>query len=444
MIEKTVLAGNKPLESKKIPWYAVYIVILAMFGWMLVNMDSAFYVYSIPALMSTFHLTIVNIGTISLVAYTGVFIGLYIWGPILDYFGRKTVFQLTIAFVAIFSLLSAISWSALAFTGFRFGMGAGNGGEWPAGGTMITETVGKKFRGLAMGIMQGGFQIGYLIAAVISVALIPVYGFRSVFFVGVIPAILIVFARLKVKETSRYQKLKELRKAVKENDKVTIERLKDIARPEQVKKFTYGQLFGRDLRRRTTGLMIWSIGSGLSNSMVVLFMETYFMNSGFSYVTSALMYGIITGLSYFGYLSAGWISDYIGRRETLALYTILSALLFYLAIFPLKSLLTGIVSAGFVLWVLADAFWSGSYASIIAATTESYPTRARGTGSGLVLGTAWLSFAVASQLSSITIADYGYISAWLWWAIVPLVVASFGIFVMKRVPPRKDLEEIGI
>ena len=128
-------------------------------------------------------------------------VGAFIFGLLAERFGRKPVLMFDILFYSAMELATAFSTSIEMLLVFRALFGIGMGGEWGLGASLALESVPAKARGLVSGILQQGYAVGNLLAAVVFWTLYEYIGWRGMFIVGVAPALLVLYLRLGVKES---------------------------------------------------------------------------------------------------------------------------------------------------------------------------------------------------------------------------------------------------
>lgn len=152
-------------------------------------------------------------------------VGAFIFGLMADRYGRKRPMMINIIFYSIIEVLSGLAPSYAIFMLLRLLYGIGMGGEWGVGASLVMESVPTKKRGLLSGLLQEGYAFGFLLAAVAYYLVFPHFGWRMMFFIGGLPALLTLFIRSKVKETevwkvNRSANWKEYGNAVKKHWKL--------------------------------------------------------------------------------------------------------------------------------------------------------------------------------------------------------------------------------
>jgi SHS family lactate transporter-like MFS transporter len=135
-------------------------------------------------------------------------IGALIFGLMADRYGRRLPLMIDLVFFSIVEVLSGLAPSYWSFVLLRMLFGIGMGGEWGVGASLAMEKAPAKQRGLLSGLLQEGYAAGYLLAAVCALFVMPHWGWRPMFFIGGLPALLAVYVRLGVKESEVWQQTK--------------------------------------------------------------------------------------------------------------------------------------------------------------------------------------------------------------------------------------------
>src|ERR1700716_1500312 len=178
--------------------------LLAFLGVMFDAADFALFGAALPPIAKEFGLGPAQAGLLATVGLVGAFLGALFWGTISDYIGRRTAFAATIGIFSLFTGLVAASWNVLSLAVFRFISNFGLGGEVPVALTLTSEYSPSRIRGRMTGSMMAAFPTGLALAALVSLWLIPAYGWRAIFIAGMIPAVLLFFVRIYMPESVRY------------------------------------------------------------------------------------------------------------------------------------------------------------------------------------------------------------------------------------------------
>ncbi|PYV05754.1 MAG: MFS transporter [Acidobacteria bacterium] len=168
---------------------------------MLDGMDVTLYAMVIPALLREFHLSTSQAGALASVTLIASAAGGILFGFLADRAGRRSALMLSVAVYSVFTAACGLSRGVTELAAFRFLLGLGMGGEWATGAALVAETWRAEHRAKALGLMQSGFAVGYAVAALIAELVMPRWGWRVVFFVGVCPALLTLWIRRHVDES---------------------------------------------------------------------------------------------------------------------------------------------------------------------------------------------------------------------------------------------------
>jgi len=175
--------------------------IASFLGWTLDAFDFFVLVFVIPVIAREFHRPISDVAytiTITLVMRP---VGALIFGWMADVYGRRLPLLIDVIFYSIVEVLSGLAPSYGWFLFLRALYGIGMGGEWGVGASLAMEGVSSKRRGLMSGLLQEGYAFGYLLAAAAFFFIFPHYGWRALFNVGGLPALLTLFIRTRVPES---------------------------------------------------------------------------------------------------------------------------------------------------------------------------------------------------------------------------------------------------
>ena len=144
-------------------------------------------------------------------------LGALLFGIMADRYGRRLPLMLDLIFYSVIEVLSGLAPSYTTFLILRLLFGIGMGGEWGVGASLAMESVPAKWRGVLSGVLQEGYAFGYLLAALAYFVVFPRYGWRTMFFIGGLPALLSLFVRARVKESAAWheQRMAEWRSYVR-------------------------------------------------------------------------------------------------------------------------------------------------------------------------------------------------------------------------------------
>jgi MFS family permease len=377
----------------------------------------------------------------TLVTVGSVIIALTV-GPITDYFGRKNALTIVTAGAAISSGLMALAFHPIYIIFVRALSGFGYS-EQAVNTTYLSEIYGKERRGFFYGVIQGGWPIGVVLAVTINYFLLPYIGWRGVFAVATLPAVIIVLLRMRLKESPRFvymQQVRRLLKAGRKEEALALGKEHGID-VEQSSAFTYRQLFNPDSRKHTVFVALAYGMQWIAAPMYVILATTVLtQGKGLSFENSLLLLIVPNLVGFLGYVVLGYISDKVSRRNLVAACWVIAGVLWAIMILFAQDFLSVMI-----LFSASAFFEAGSYAPMFTYLAESYPTRMRGSGVaftnaigqvGGIIGSAAFGFLLASGLSVNN-------AAWLL-GLIPMVIAAVLILGARNVAPRTQLEAIAI
>ncbi len=190
--------GASPLALLRPHWR---VTLAAFLGWFLDAFDQVVLLLALPDIGRSLGATLTAMGLVITAQSVGRALGNTGWGWLADRYGRKLTFMAGVIWFALFSGLSGLAWSYAAMVVIQFLFGIGFGGEWTASATLLMETVPARTRPLASAFMMSGYEVGFFAAAVAQALILPHYGWRALFFIGIAPALLAIFIRIGISES---------------------------------------------------------------------------------------------------------------------------------------------------------------------------------------------------------------------------------------------------
>jgi SHS family lactate transporter-like MFS transporter len=175
--------------------------IACFLGWALDAFDFFILIFCVSAIATQFHTRVSAIAEAIFLTLAMRPIGAFLFGLMADRFGRRPTLMVDIIAYSVFELASAFAPSLKAFLIMRACFGIAMGGEWGVGAALAFETLPKEGRGFFSGLLQEGYVVGYLIAALVYGTLFPIFGWRGMFVIGALPAFLVIYIRTKVDES---------------------------------------------------------------------------------------------------------------------------------------------------------------------------------------------------------------------------------------------------
>ena len=359
------------------------ITLVATFGgWALDGMDVMVYSFVIPALIAAWHFSKGQAGLLGTAALLISAVGGWLAGLLADRFGRVRVLQITILWFAFFTFLSGFTnsfWQLLMTRGLQ---GLGCGGEWAVGSVLMGEAIRGQHRGKAVGTVQGGWAIGWGIAAICYTVLFSVLptatAWRAMFWIGILPALLLFYIRRNVPEPEVFSQTR--------------------ARAGEGSHFL--EIFSPALLKTTFLTALLATGAQGGYYAITTWLPTFLKTSrGLSVLnTGGYLFVVIVG-SFVGYMISAWLADRLGRKRTLILFAVCSFLTVTAYTFlPISNSLMLVL--GFPLGFFA----SGSFSPMGAFFTELFPSRLRGSGQGF-------SYNYGRAVGALFPTSVGYLSA---------------------------------
>jgi len=181
-------------------------LIASFLGWTLDAFDFFVLVFAVPTIAEEFHVDLPEIAKTIAVTLAFRPVGAFIFGLLADRYGRRLPLMLDLVFYSVVEVLSGLAPDYKTFLILRALFGIGMGGEWGVGASLVMEKVPPKWRGVLSGILQEGYAVGYLLAACCYFFVFPKWGWRPMFFIGGLPALLALFVRFKVKESAVWER----------------------------------------------------------------------------------------------------------------------------------------------------------------------------------------------------------------------------------------------
>src|SRR5437762_2693064 len=353
-------------------------------GWMLDAMDVMLYSLVLSHLMRDLGMGKGTAGALNSLTLLASAIGGIAFGFVADRVGRTRALMVSILVYSVASGACGLSRTIVQLAICRFILGLGMGGEWTTGAALIAETWRPEHRGKALGLMQSTWAIGEMLAIAVVALVLPSFGWRAVFFVGVLPAVIVFWIRRRVPESEIW---------LRQGQPTSAGSLRILWRPDLRRNaivatamnacamFGYWGLFtwipaylslpveqggrGLDLMKTTTWLLIMGIGKWL------------------------------------GYAWFGFFADSVGRRRTYVTYLIVAAALvplFGAARTPAWLLLLG---------PLVAFFGTGYFSGFSAIVSELFPTEIRATAMGLTYNIGRGVSAAAPAVVGLLAARFG-------------------------------------
>ena len=379
----------------------------AWLGWLLDGFDVMLYALVLGALIQDFGLSKTVAGLLGSLTLVASALGGVLFGVIADRWGRRPALMGSLLVYAVFTFACGLATNVWQLGVFRFILGLGMGGEWTSGAALVSETWPDAHRAKAMGLMQSAWSIGYAAAAVVVAIVLPRFGWRVVFFIGILPAFVALWIRRGIEESPEWTRSKPVRRDL-------VGPLRAIVSPAYV--------------HFTLLLTALSTATIFSYWGLNLWIPAYFSlpavdgGLGLTTRTSTVLVVLIQVGTFFGYVSFGYVADAIGRRRAFLSYLITGAVL--LLMFGQARGLVALAVLGSAAAFFATGVFSG-FGTVIA---ELYPTGIRATAQGFTYNVGRLGSAVAPFAIGSLAQTQGFGTAFALLAAVLLLGASTWIW----------------
>ena len=317
------------------------------------------YTFTIPALIAVWHITNAQAGLLATSALVISAFGGWIAGMLADRVGRARLLMIMIAWFAFFTFLSGFTNSFEQLLVVRGCQGFGFGGEWAAGSVLIGEVIRGADRGKAVGTVQSAWAFGWGAAAILATIIFQLLpqeiAWRALFFVGILPALLVFYIRTRVPEPAIFK-----------------------AAAQSAGRRGMFDIFRRALLPTTVLGAVLTTGAQGGYYAITTFLPTFLRTQRHLTVlgTGGYLAVIIVG-SWFGYIASAYLSDTIGRRKNFFMFAI-GSLLIRDRLYADGDFRPDHAGAGISLGFFASGIFSG----IGPVLTELFPTSVRGTGQG--------------------------------------------------------------
>lgn len=395
-------------------------------GWALDAMDVGLISFIMAALALHWDLSSTQTSWLASAGFIGMAIGASVGGLLADKLGRRQVFAATLLVYGLATGASAMATGLAMLIVLRFIIGLGLGAELPVASTLVSEFSPRRIRGRLVVILEAFWALGWIAAAVIGTFVVGASdsGWRWALLIGMVPAAYAAYVRLGLPESVRFLEARgrhsEAEEIVRsfedsaEKSGATVETAPPAAvetAPEDEKE----SLFSPRLRRRTAAFWTVWFCVNLSYYGAFIWIPSLLVADGFGLVKSFSFTLIITLAQLPGYAAAAWLIEVWGRRATLTVFLVGSALA--AGLYGWASTEVLIILAG----CLLSFFNLGAWGALYAIGPELYPPRLRGRGTGAAAGFGRLASIAAPLIVPPIVAAAG--APWLF----VLFAVSFAI-----------------
>ena len=278
------------------------VVVAAYLGWTLDAFDFFLMVFMFKDIATTFHVDVKNVVEATFLTLAARPIGAFIFGRLADRFGRKPTLMWNILAFSILEGASGFAPTLWSFLALRFLFGIAMGGEWGIGSALTFETIPTRARGVVSGLLQAGYPSGYFVASIATFFFYDSLGWRYMFLLGVVPAILVFFVRMGVDESPAF--------------------LEKRVRKEQSNLF---EVVGRNWKIALYAVILMTafnfFSHGSQDAYANLFLK---VQHGYNTHDAATVTAIMNIGAILGGIGFGWLSERIGRRRGIMIAAVLA------------------------------------------------------------------------------------------------------------------------
>lgn len=376
--------------------YSVTVLAICILGWAFDIYEQTIMQLVTPILIKEWGITPATIGIITTVSRWVGLIGTFLFPALADLYGRKPMLIASILSYSLFTGFTGFAGGWVSLLVFSSITRIALSGENPVGMVMVTETAPVKWRATALGGLVGGYPFGYMLCSLAALAVVPLWGWRSLYFLGIVPALLVLWVRIGVKESPRFEHVTKA--MVKEG----LRKRLDIFAP--VREYPRDMLIASLVY--FFYLFTWIGWSA--------WMPQFLANEKhLGFQTTAKFLSIWMFVAIFAYYICGWLCDLFGRRYVIPAFVLPASILLVV--------LAYLESPASLFWVglVTNFLITGSFGTGLGYTTELFPTQIRGTATGA-------AFAFGSGAGAFAPAILGMIAtSYSLSAGLPLLAFSF-------------------
>ena len=372
-------------------------------GWALDAFDAMLYSLVLAMLMRDLGMSKTTAGSLGTLTLLASGIGGVLFGFLADRIGRKHALMASILTYSVCSFASGLATSIGMLAIARFVLGLGMGGEWNTGATLVAETWPTEFRAKAISIVQSSWALGFAAAALVAGPVSRYYGWRAVFFVGILPALVTLWIQRKVPESEMW----------KERATFDAKRVSDTELPRLANSASASilDIFSPRFAKHTFALLFYNFFGMFAWWGLFTWLPPYLSlpveqgGRGFGVLGMTTLMVVLNLCGMFpGYASFGWVADHIGRRTAFLVYSLIAACLIplYAAARSQPWLL--------VVGTLVAFFGTGIFSGSGIMGSEIFPTAVR----ARALGFTYNGARTMSSLAPLVIGRVGQAKGLSW------------------------------
>ena len=391
-------------------------LLAASMGWALDAFDAMLYSLVLAMLMRDLGMSKTVAGSLGTLTLLASGIGGVLFGLAADRIGRKHALMASILTYSVCSFASGLATSIAMLAVARFVLGLGMGGEWNTGATLVAESWPNEFRAKAISIVQSSWALGFAAAALVAGPVARYYGWRAVFFVGILPALITLWIQRSVPESAMWS---ERSAGMGEGTSPLLPKSGGSGAPESpasgqndgIRYVATSAIFRAPYVKHTFALLLFNFFGMFAWWGLFTWLPPYLSlpveqgGRGFGVLGMTTLLVVLNVFGMFpGYASFGWVADHLGRRKAFLVYTLIAAVLIpmYAAARSQGVLL--------VLGTVVAFFGTGIFSGSGIMGSEIYPTAVR----ARALGFTYNGARTMSSMAPLVIGRIGQAKGLSW------------------------------
>jgi len=388
-------------------------LLAAAMGWALDAFDTMLYSLVLAMLMRDLGMSKATAGSLSTLTLLASGIGGVLFGFLADRIGRKQALMASILTYSACSFASGLATSITMLAVMRFILGLGMGGEWNTGATLVAESWPTEFRAKAIAIVQSSWAIGFAAAALVAGPVSRYYGWRAVFFVGILPALITLWIQRRVPESEMWQERNAHEAESGDGGKSPLlaNSATSGASGSDGGSASFATIFSPPYFKHTIALLSFNFFGMFAWWGLFTWLPPYLSlpveqgGRGLSVMNMTALMVVLNLFGMFpGYASFGWVADHIGRRTAFRVYSLVAALLIpFYAMARSQSMLL-------VVGTLVAFFGTGLFSGSGIMGSEIFPTAVR----ARALGFTYNGARTMSSLAPFVIGRVGQTKGLSW------------------------------
>ncbi|MBX5466159.1 MAG: MFS transporter [Firmicutes bacterium] len=415
--------------------YLTTLMVIVTLGVLISAFDSVARNDALPLILKYLHMNIAAGGMVLSAGFIATTLGNLFVGPIMDRLGRKRVFVFSLIAIAITSGFTAFIQNVIEYVlvGFFSGVVLT---VIEIGNVLVAEEAPKQTRGLLSGIVTAGFPMGTIVIGLVGAVVLPSGNWRLLFLLSFSSILLAIIAQFALREPPRSAEALRIK-----HERARIQRGEHIATTfgideDKAVRMEWSQIFAPDLRKQTIVTSLFGVLVNFAVGFVLVIGVEYFVLYDHLGIAAASLALTVEGVfTLVGEIVAGWLADRWPSRNLLIVWNLIGAVI--VALFAVRGSAVWI----YVLMAAFGFFGQGYQGTWWRYLNDSFPTRARGTGSAFVTAVYFFGFIFAPTMYG-EILNSGHLIRAPLVSAAFVVVGSLILLAGRVIPPRRELEEL--